>query len=342
MKAEYELLNSQLLKQGFTNGEHIWYSSRHLPVYAAFIVYTRKDLTHSTTIVVEGNYKNATITAMKGLFPTSNSVNFYGSIQEFPHSWYKEIATSKTDEIFLEKNNQIAQVKWMNLKKIAQKYGENCTTKPIFDEQNNYILDKNQFLKEFEKSITNNYLKSTYQYFIKNAQILKTPTNSDIEKILSSAEDIYDSYMQIPVGSMMVSNIKGRPLTISKKIFTDFRWSGINQCSYDEKRSAIVPTADPGIQILSLAETRVKNKSPALILNTANMLLSREIRLIPKDYKVEFLNKAIDSLGKFNSIKVHKAIMGMDKNTQNKINTDGTWYPTRGDLMMSLYENMVI
>lgn len=179
---------------------------------------------------------------------------------------------------------------------------------PTLDEEGRQVLDKEDFLVESRGSYVDRVISRSLEPFTDVPEIPQPPDDDGLQKMVAEAGDVFDRYLAIPKGSLMVTKDFIFPYVIGRKSFDGLRWSGrcSRHCGYDNDGPRI-PTSDVCVHFTGIESEFAPRSFERPVFN-ANFGFPfdyvRDSFTVPKEDEIGYIGGVIGSMGLFNSVWV--------------------------------------
>jgi hypothetical protein len=301
-----------------------------------FLEVGRKGGYHSTNFFSRGDFRPDVVDIVDDIIERNNKYAPRFDKYFLPRNWKKAVLDMKGKKLKIANGDVGAlQINALDFKRIAEIARDGYVKDPNIDENGNQILTREDFLIEFRGSLADQLLNS-------GRFGLLPPSDGRLTKILKDAGEVFDLYMSIPVGTMMVTKDFYFPYRFARKVSEVFKWPDGKGAGISKKGS-MTSTSDPCASITGVDKNCAPHiyKNPVLRASfTFPMCFIRDTYTIRRDEEARYIKDSINSLKEFNTIWVQ----GTPRDLPQGITPieRGNWYPTKEELILIMNKTLGI
>jgi hypothetical protein len=253
---------------------------------------------------------------------------------KLPKDWEGRVLESKSSTIKVNGTKGLMlKVGSMNVKRIAEIARNGQCTNPIYDEERRQIVSREDLLLELRGAIADQLLNSNK--YGDPLEIWNPPEESELVNILEKAGEVYDYYMSVPKGSLIVTKDFIFPYTIGRKKFPNLRWNSSRYLGQSWKGPRI-PLAGNCVSFTGVDKAPYSKRIEDITFRGSfgfPMDFIRDTFAVPKNEEKDYIENAVESLGNFGSIWIQSPPYGIiEKNGMTHAN-NSNWHPTKEELI---------
>lgn len=309
---------------------------RTAPIWCAKIdVYFKDHYGTGYSFFSSGDFRPDLVDACQELIHDLNKYENTGI--RFPSDWMNAISSMKGLGVKFKNNDISLKVGAYDIKKVAElakdghvknaKYAKGCQ-----------ILSKEDFLIEFRGAYADRILN--WNHFQDAHELVQPPSKDKLARMIKEAGQVFDQYVNIPVGSLIVTKDFIFPYVLGRKKYQDLRWFSDKHCSYNDESGPRIPTADNAVHLTGKDNDSHTRESPVLRVNLDfPMDFIRNSFVVDQKDEKSYLMDTIESQGQFNSIWVQGA-SGLPKDVTSMQGSN--WHPSKDELVRVIKEILKI
>jgi len=319
--------------EGYIGGMLERFLRNEKPVHWIRIALSYHNYSTQTDVFSEGDFRPDVLQVARGFVTMDHK--YQGVKGKLPSNWEQRVLDFVEPTILIKgTNGWRLEVGTLDMKRVAEIAKGGYVSNPKRDDKGRQILSRDDFLVEFRGSIADQLLNSNKDG--DPTKMLQAPTEIELEEMVEGAGMVYNHYMSIPVGSLMVTKDFIFPYVIGRKQFPDLRWKDHRRYCGQSHKGARIPTADICVHLTGVDN----NCAPHMMKNPvfrADFSFPMEIIgdtfTVPKDQERDYVERAVESLGNFGSIWVQNPpyeIIG----EHGMIPSRGhSWHPNKDELI---------
>ena len=222
--------------------------------------------------------------------------------------------------------------------RLAQVAQGSFSQNPTRDSFGNEILTRDELLLECRGG----YVDSTFHYNMscEPAKIVQVANDTQLEQILFSGGKIYDAYVQIPLGSLMVTKDSVFPHIFGRKKFQDLRCKKEPFCRYSEQIGLRIATVDPCVHLIGV-DTQIFRSPVFCSRFDFPMDVTSGTIVVPKSDELHCIEEAVNSSGVFDRIWVQNMPQALAQ--ELGVTIEGRdWSPTKDQLFRAICKQLEI
>lgn len=265
------------------------------------------------------------------------------ALESLPEDWERIVTSELAKKPTLQLKNPNGtelRVGTLNINRVGEMYLQCQIKNKSYDEQGNQILSREDFLPRFKGSLLEMVVNSNT--YCDPASMIQLPSDEEISKLSREALKIYRDYLDTPVGCLMVTKGEGIKYAIARKKFSDLRWERLNSrnCFQQSVTSVGIPTPDNCMYLQEVNKNFAPHiyQNPILIAHFGGpMIMKTDTFVVPRTEEKDYLERAIESMGEFNSLFVSN--YSNRSNYQKMFREKGikpandSWLPTKRELI---------
>ncbi|MBI4162101.1 MAG: hypothetical protein HY513_00330 [Candidatus Aenigmarchaeota archaeon] len=260
-----------------------------------------------------------------------------------PADWERKVLDTDDMLYKLEGEGVVIGIGAHDLKRIAEIAKDGYVKNPRKDGEGNQVLDRDEFLTEFRGAYADRLLNWTNSCFSSAWEVPQPPNEEELAEILEKAGQLHDSYVAMPVGSLLVTKDHVFPYLIGRKKHQELRWPSDRYCGYREKTGVYIPTADPNVYLTGIYTGFASHNMKNPVFNASfgfPMKVVNTTFIVPSNEENNYVGEAIESMGEFNTVWIQCPPRNIPTDiTQPRGNN---WNPTKHELIRVINTHLEI
>lgn len=252
-----------------------------------------------------------------------------------PSGWEQQILNAEGPTIEIKGTRGLAlKVGTLDMKRVAEIARGGYVSNPRRDEDRRQMLTREDLMVEFRGSIADQLINSNKYGDV--TKMWQAPNEEELTKMINGAGQVYDHYISIPEGSLMVTKDFIFPYVIGRKKFPDLRWKGYRRFCGQSWKGARIPTSDVCVHLTGVEKDCAPHIMPNPVFR-ANFGFSMDVIgetfAVPKNEERDYVATVVESMGSFASIWVQNPTDDILNESGMTVNDCHDWYPTKDELI---------
>lgn len=280
-----------------------------------------------TRVISQGDFREDILEISRSLIERSRYKN------RFKKDWDGKVRNMEGNSLVIKGRGDVSlRIGSLDLKRIAELAEGSWAPNPVYDNGGRQILSMEDFLLEFRGCMVDQILNQNK--YGDPPKMVQAPTNLELGERVRNANQVYDHYMSIPIGSLMVTKDFIFPYIIGRKQFDDLRWgSGFGKYCGNSEKGARIPVAGASVHLTGVEIDCAlhKFKNPVFRANFGfPMNVIGNTFVVPKEDERDYIENAVRSMDAFASIWVQNppSEVGNDRNVNWCPNTEKDFIDT--------------